>query len=868
MDILKRVHPSLYTRRAAATQIKRPGHSLERVRQGSYQRLRRIRNSSSDHYADDWPQVDADSEDMPTALVLRACTRLELPITPQAWTRRAVFLALRYNTTRSRSRLIRSYHLDTQPSVSEVGSQILSQLRPRNATPNPPKTQTYTPPSLRDRKQIQERVRASSHIHRLASRKRCLRGKNSHQQRHRKIPEFTRKATEEQRKAIERKKKSRQETYNQWGYLRHQHSGDELVAVRRQFNIWKRRIKLLEAPVKPRSWPWLDHGKFLYELESTSDMRKAWHGLDIESRKKIWPTAMLSTLHSCPGKAVQVLESTLDPLPQGYAILDVAHFCISNLKLNNVKIMRDRVTKADEVLELFAKLVEDLPSGHVPIRQSTLGRLGKNLPLEQAVEMLQILQKSGIKLHRNTLLHFARKLASSSAYKSKAFELLREIADKGHDLNSAGFASVVTTLLLSRQAKNGWSTSDESFPPQRALEYFLERGFSPNLINFTSLVESLCLQGDIAEAVRLPLLLAENGVELDKRCYTTVFRGAKASLKASNVQLALDVARAAKVPYVDVLNNTLHSIFYFAEMESRERQYPPPWTVPIFGTMLRIYAKKFDLEPLQWLLPDTLPLILSQEDVDGIEKFRSGPRREWGFRTTIVPVVNEFFERRAPRQKPNAETLAIMLRAYVKTLYRPYDLMSFYSFFKSRLEEHGTEKNWGRELVEDQGSVVHDTLIQVMLGQKSLLRPALQVFGDMLRSTLTSKTKEEGIETTSPTDGIQAHPAPSLFTFTILLHGLLMRREKMLGEQMLQVMREHNLEPNDVTWNTLVKGYASMQNLSQTVGTLQDLEAAGYKPDAYTFKAFSRLKDQTRALETMEKIIDENKKRLEQHHSQ
>ncbi|KAJ9422067.1 hypothetical protein QL093DRAFT_2304195 [Fusarium oxysporum] len=748
---------------------------------------------------------------MPTALVLRACTRLELPITPQAWTRRAVFLALRYNTTRSRSRLIRSYHLDTtQPSVLEVGSQILSQLRPRNATPNPPKTQTYTPPSLRDRKQNQERARASSHIHRLASRKRCLRSKNSHQQRHRKIPEFTQKATEEQRKAIERKKKSRQETYNQWGYLRHQHSGDEL-----------RRIQLLEAPVKPRSWPWLDHGKFLYELESTSDMRKAWHGLDIEYRKKIWPTAMLSTLHSCPGKAVQVLESTLDPLPQGYAILDVAHFCISNLRLNNVKIMRDRVTKADEVLELFAKLVEDLPSGHVPIRQSTLGRLGKNLPLEQAVEMLQILQKSGIKLHRNTLLHFARKLASSSAYKSKAFELLREIADKGHDLNSAGFASVVTTLLLSRQAKNGWSTSDEN----------------------------------IAEAVRLPLLLAENGVELDKRCYTTVFRGAKASLKASNVQLALDVARAAKVPYVDVLNNTLHSIFYFAEMESRERQYPSPWTVPIFGTMLRIYAKKFDLEPLQWLLPDTLPLILSQEDVDGIEKFRSGPRREWGFRTTIVPVVNEFFERRAPRQKPNAETLAIMLRAYVKTLYRPYDLMSFYSFFKSRLEEHGTEKNWGRELVEDQGSV-------------SLLRPALQVFGDMLRGTLTSKTKEEGIETTSPTDGIQAHPAPSLFTFTILLHGLLMRREKMLGEQMLQVMREHNLEPNDVTWNTLVKGYASMQNLSQTVGTLQDLEAAGYKPDAYTFKAFSRLKDQTRALETMEKIIDENKKRLEQHHSQ
>jgi pentatricopeptide repeat protein len=812
---------------------------------------------------------------MPAALVLRACTRLELPVTPQAWTRRAVFLALRCNTTRSRSIFIRPYHLEAQPSVSDAGSQILSQLRPRNAAPNSPETQTavpthdfHTPSSLRDRKRDRDKYKAYGHKRGLGLRRSRLRSKNSHQHRLRKTPEFTQKATAEQRKIKESKKKRRQEAYNQWGYLRHQYSGDELIAVRRQFNIWKRRIELLAAPVKPRSWPWLNHGKFLYELESISDMRKAWHELDIESRKKIWPTAMLSTMHLCPGKAVQVLESTLDPLPQGYAILDVAHFCILNLRLDSIKIMRDRVTKADEVLELFAKLVEDLPSGHIPFRQSTLGYLAKNLPLEQAVEMLQILQRSGIKLHRNTLLHFARKLASNSTYKAKAFELLREIADKGHDLNSAGFASVVTTLLLSRQATNGWSISDESFPPQRALEYFLERGFSPNLINFTALVESLCLQGDITEAVRLPLLLAENGVELDKRCYTTVFRGAKASLKASNIQLALDVARAAKAPYVDVLNNTLHSIFYFAEMESRERQYPSPWTVPIFGSMLRIYAKKFDLEPLQWLLPDTLPLILSQEDVDGIEKFRSGPRREWEFRTTIVPVVNEFFERSAPRQEPNAQTLAIMLRAYIKTLYRPYDLMSFYSFFKSRLEEHGTEKNWGRELVQDQRSVVHDTLIQVMLERKSLLRPALQVFGDMLRGTLTSRAQEEGKETASPPDGIQVHPAPSLFTFSILLHGLLMRGEKMLGEQMLQVMREHNLEPNDVTWNTLVKGYASMQNLSQTVGTLQDLEAAGYKPDAYTFKAFSRLKDQTRALETMEKIIDENKKRLEQHHSQ
>ncbi|KAM5352377.1 hypothetical protein ACJ41O_005100 [Fusarium nematophilum] len=677
-------------------------------------------------------------------------------------------------------------------------------------------------------------------------------------------PEVARKLAEKRHK-IKEKRKKRKARYDQWGYLRHQYPASELVAVRHQFNFWHRRMDKIMMPVSSSAWAWRDDGKWLFELDSFFAMEKAWHQLDVESRRQKWPTVMLSTLHLCPEKAVQVLEATLDPLPPGYAIADVAHFYITNLKLEDIKVHRERISKADELLEFFAMLTEDLPPGHVPFRQHTLGRIPKNLPAEQAAEMYQILDRAGIKMQRNTLLRFASKLAGSPAHKDKAFEILRGIADEGHDLNSAAIASVITTLLHTRQTAESWTNLEDTFSPQRAMEYFLEKGLSLNLVGFTALIESLCLQGDMAEAVRLPLLLAENGAELDARCYTTVFRGAKNSLKASNVRLALDVARAAKVPQVDVLNNTLHSIFYFAEMECREKQYPAPWVLPLFGPMLQIYAKKFDLEPLQWLLPDSLPLILGQENTDGTEKFRSGPWRDWEFKNTIVPVVDEFFESSGgPRRKPNMQTLAIMLRAYIKSLHRPYDLMSFYTFFKSRLEERGPEKNWVADLVKDQGSIVHDTLILVMLERKSLLRPALQVFGDMLRDTLISRPKDEGKEQTTHPDDALVHPPPNLFTFSILIHGLLMKREKMLAEQILQAMREHNIEPNIVTWNTLVKGYASMQNLSQTVGTLQDLEAAGFKPNLNTFKAFARLKDQTRALQTMEKIIDENKRRLKQ----
>ncbi|CAF3607215.1 hypothetical protein SNK05_003473 [Fusarium graminearum] len=815
---------------------------------------------------------------MPAALMLRACTRLKSSVTAQTWTRRVAFLALRQNTSRNRSIFTRTYHLEAQSSYPEEGTQILSQLRLRKAPSNPSDattvedtqgSQTWSGSQRRH-----ERDEYSSHGHNYKQEARRINkspskaspGARFYQNRPPRDPESIRKAAEYRQKAKEREKK-RRERYDQWGYLRHQYSSDELIAVKKQFNFWNSNLDSIEARTKLKLSPWLDDGKFLFELESSSDMENAWHELDVESREKTWPRVMLSTLYSRPDKAIQVLEATLDPLPPGYAMAGVAQFCISALDLKDIKIMRDRVTKADEVLELFAKLVEDIPSGHVPFRQSTLGLVAAKLPIEQTAEMFQILQRSGIRLHRNTLLKFADKLARSHEHKEQAFQILRNIADEGRDLNSPSIASVITTLLHTQPSAHSWSDSEGAFSPQRAMEYFLEHGFSPNLVSFTALISSLCFQGDIEEAVRLSLLLAENGAELDSRCYTTVFRGAKNSLKASNVRQALDVARAAKVPHIDVLNNTLHSIFYFAEMESRDKRYPAPYVVPVFGPMLRIYAKKFDLEPLQWLLPDTLPLLLSQENMDGNEKFMYNPHREWEFRNAILPVANEFFDGTVgPLRKPSMQTLAIMMRGYIKTLHRPYDLMSFYTWFKSRLEERGTERNLAQQLVKEQGSIVHDTLILVMLERKVLLRPALQVFGDMLRDSLIARPPEDGTQEEVLDENFPVHPSPNLFTFSILLHGLLMRREVMLAEQVRQALREHNLEPNIVTWNTLVKGYASMQDLSQTVGTLQDLEAAGYKPDMHTFKAFAKLKDQTRALEMMEKIIDENRKRLEEDH--
>lgn len=651
--------------------------------------------------------------------------------------------------------------------------------------------------------------------------------------------------------------------YSQWGYIRHQCSASEIRSVRKAFTFWKTRFLKVSRPDKPEEpklpWPWRDNGKWLFELRDVSNMQTAWKGLEEETRRKEWPLIMLSTLDRCLDKAHMVLEATLDPLPPGYAINDVLLFIAQRLRISTIKNVRERTIKAEEVLEVVAKVLEDTPAGYVPLGQRTAGLLARRLPSDQASELYNMLQRANIKLHPNTQLQFAAKLAGDMAHKETAFEILKGLADSGVDLNAPSPSSAITTLLHCKISHGGLSGGKTSFSPKDTLEYFMDRGFVPNVLNATAFLDSLCQQTEVEEAIRLALLFSESGVQLDAKSWSTIFRGAKGSLKVENVVKSFDVAKAANAPYVDVLNNALHAVFYFAEMESREKRFSAPWIYPLFGPMLRAYANKFELEPLQWWLPDSLPLMLTQTTGNDGEKFDSHRPRQWDFLQTIVPLVENFFstESHGPKLQPNSTTIAIMLRAYVKTLQNPYDLMAFYAFFKARLEEQGGKEGFATRLIKDQGTLVHDTIIMAMMERRGLSRPALQVFGDMLKDHL-HRTASENVEgAVAP-----VHPPPGLCTFSILVRGLFNSGDRILAEQVIHVMKEQGVEPNLVTWNTLTKGYAAMQNINKTVSTLQDMEAAGFKPDLFTFKAFGKLKDQGRALERMEGIIDLNRQKM------
>lgn len=670
------------------------------------------------------------------------------------------------------------------------------------------------------------------------------------------------KSKTQSRRIRQSRPKGTDTAYNQWGFLRHAYPAEELKGAQRAFDYWKRQFyKVMQ---KSRHVPLQQESMFpLLQHEDVSAMRRAWQELDPAERLKQWPKLMLSTMRCTPSKSAMVLNATLDPLPPGYAINDVLAFCAAWAVGAETQHNRQHALASETLLDLAVHTLEDVPPGEIPFRQRTFGLLAKALPAEQAHELYNTLRRTSHQLHSNTKLQFAAKLGKYTNTKPVAFEILKELIEDGHNLQLPQFSSTLTTLLHSPVSGETPSAATQQFSSKAALEYFMEQGYTPNTVTFTAFLDSMAHEVDCEEVIRLALLFAESGVKLDSRTWSNLFRTAKHSLNISNISKALDVAKVASVGYREVLNNALHAIFYFATMELRDGRHQPAASSSIFKPMLRIYAKQFDLEPLQRWLPDTLPLLLNTTPTASptlSQNVQSAPREYDG---PILTTISDLFSNNSTKKlKPNSTTIATMIRAYIRSLHSSYDLLSYYNFFKLRLEETANGGSFGSEMMKDQGSLIHDTFILGMTNKRGMVRPALSVFGDMLKDYLKHSTLDEAASAGTQASSGPAHPPPSLITFNLLIRGLFSQGDVKMAEKVIQVMKEHGHEPDQVTWNTLIRGYSSMQSVSRTVTTLQAMESTGLKPDAFTFKAFGKLNDQSRAFEIMEDIININQRKL------
>jgi pentatricopeptide repeat protein len=95
----------------------------------------------------------------------------------------------------------------------------------------------------------------------------------------------------------------------------------------------------------------------------------------------------------------------------------------------------------------------------------------------------------------------------------------------------------------------------------------------------------------------------------------------------------------------------------------------------------------------------------------------------------------------------------------------------------------------------------------------------------------------------SPTGRAIVHARPSMHTWTILLTAFTFNRQTQAAEKVRDMMAKYGVKANDVTWNTIINGYANAQQIPETTHAIKEMERHGFAIDQYTIKSLRWVRD-------------------------
>ncbi|KAL8659415.1 MAG: hypothetical protein Q9226_000442 [Calogaya cf. arnoldii] len=92
---------------------------------------------------------------------------------------------------------------------------------------------------------------------------------------------------------------------------------------------------------------------------------------------------------------------------------------------------------------------------------------------------------------------------------------------------------------------------------------------------------------------------------------------------------------------------------------------------------------------------------------------------------------------------------------------------------------------------------------------------------------------------------------PTVKTWSIAARSYFFHGQRAAGDKIIEMMRARDIPVNLVTWNTIISGYARLQDASSVVNAIRGMEAAGFEVDSYTLKALSRINNRNQLLDPL-----------------
>ncbi|KAF7189408.1 Pentatricopeptide repeat-containing protein, mitochondrial [Pseudocercospora fuligena] len=392
------------------------------------------------------------------------------------------------------------------------------------------------------------------------------------------------------------------------------------------------------------------------------------------------------------------------------------------------------------------------------------------------------------KVHWSTWLHFGKPFASDDQF-DLALSAMLEAKSAGAPLDNWAFRSNCAVLLRRSIRQTGGLRACIVI-----VDNLVKIGMSLNnqLANIVMLnaVEA----GDLKTAFSIYHSLVDHGLQADAYTYAILLKGCKATIDDAEILNATirDALSRIDIHKEEVLSTEiLHCLALHHTKHNPERA---------FEIVADAYAQLFDLGPLReiGLLPSKLSQIESSSE---------------------------------DRPLPTYYDMYIMIATYLEKTFQSEDAdvkgaHALYQRFKSAAEA-GIEPFVSMARFDHTFNAFLCTFIKFKRG----LLYAAELVKDM-----QGKNR--------PKDAENPFCQPTVYTWSIFVDGFTRHGQMRLAEQVLNYMRTKGIQPNRVTYNTLVKGYAKYQDSGGMIDALRRMETDGHTWSEWTVKGTSRLRDQ------------------------
>ncbi|KAI1156858.1 hypothetical protein F4825DRAFT_401221 [Nemania diffusa] len=607
-----------------------------------------------------------------------------------------------------------------------------------------------------------------------------------------------------------------------WG-----HQAMEDAALRLdQYLSWKKEIPvILRNPATKSPIQESDSGISHAGSETASHRREvatiaiAWKKLDKDRRERLWPQMILSALESEPHTLPAFIQSTFDPSwCPSYVVEDLLYVLHCRHQSAGVAGSGSSYNKIQQDIDAIATLVlEKSPPRYLALEQTVLRMTFSSLSALELSRRYELLQTIEHPLLPNTLLHLASRFAKNSDTKVYAAEILRILTDMpGFDINTPAAASVCTSLLT---LKENETLPDDQAAPDILFELLLKLDSRPNLLVLSALMRNFCVRGHLDTAWKIFDLMLEYGLEPDQHVYSILLNGAKHHLDSGFLEQIFGIITSRNAWSPILVNDFLDLLFRENEMQPELRRRQRKKVNSSWRPMVHLYAKFFDLAPLQKFTLFPLENLLDTWAVR--PKHATLPTR---LAESLVPLPD------TKLMQPDSLTLCLLFGAHMRSLYRPRFAIRYYDYFFALVNKKDPD---ALKILAERGTLVHDIFIRTFMQFRVTTRFAVQQVQKMVR---------EANEEKAQTGRNLYHPPPSPYTWTILLNGFKNHHDTLGVMSVFSMMSTiGHVQPTLPAWNILVQTVARAGNPNAAAKAIRSLEEAGLHPNERTIKGFGLL---------------------------